>query len=956
MAERVVGFSIEVGGTESEIQKTGDLKRELLDLTNAINENKEATKGNTGATKASAETIGKQEAQQKALRSEINKNQKATVDQIKANNSAAGSYDGLAAETRILRQRLRALPNAFDESNEAAQGLTKQIAQNEQKLKDFDSAIGQNFREVGNYKGAIADMTDQLLGAAGAQGNLSGIVAGFAPAAIGAFAVGAVVSFGVAMNDVVDEFVELRGEAGKLTATSGKALDSIVAKAKSTATVFDKDFNEIVQTANVLSKQMGIEFDEAFDLINKGFLAGADSTGDFLNQVQEFAPQFDDAGASAEELIALITQQVQEGIFSDKGVDTVKEFGLRIREQTTGTREALENAFGKEFSDKILNGINDASLSSVDALKLVSNEMKNTEIPAEDLQTVIADVFGGPGEDAGLKFLETLGDIETSIDALIDPTNTLVQIQQEQLRLEEDLASEQNRFSAALDTGSTSVSNLGTILKTEFFTALSDTIEQAQVAIAVFKSLGDLEIFGGEGFKKSLQERIDTLNIQNEALIEAEEETSEEILAIDEMTTEEKAKLSARQLADLMKINEERRKEALKEAEFLRRLDEQIADDARSSGEEIAKDFAEGFAEGAGLEFAEISADLFGEDSALGEELVEELQERFLESSEGRKAIIQAELDARITSAEEAAERLKEIERELQAELASEVERFANTVISIGNLIEGFNQNNFERETSRIEKEEELEIKSLERRQKRELNLFKGTEEERAALEVRFGEEKEKKEEEFEKRAEERNIAFREKQKELATITALIDGASAIIKALATVEPTVPAGVAAAALVAAATALEIQKINSASFSRGGRLEGANHANNGIPFTVDGVSGFEAEGGEALVNSNTMGDPYLSSLVSWANMQGGGVPLAAKSGMVLPKMYQAGGLFPTPSPLVSPSATVGQAFDIGLEEFAAEIVNGINDKRVIAVESDQRAVSENVLFAESLTEF
>ncbi len=933
MAERVIGFSIEVGGTESEIQKTGDLKRELLDLTNAIKENKDATKGNTGAQKASAETVGKQEAQQKALRSEINKNQKATVDQIKANNASAGSYDKLSAETRILRQRLRALPAGFDESNEAAQGLTKQIAQNEQKLKDFDGAIGQNFRNVGNYKEAISSMADELLGAAGAQGNLSGIVGSFAPAAIGAFAVGAVISFGVAMNDVVDEFITLRGEAAKATGTTGAALDLIVTKAKATATVFDKDFNEIVRTANVLSKQMGIGFDEAFELIDKGFLAGADSTGDFLNQVQEFAPQFRDAGASAEELIAIITQQTQEGIFSDKGVDTVKEFGLRIREQTTGTREALENAFGKEFSDKILNGINDASLSSIDALKLVSAELNNTEIPAADLQTVIADVFGGPGEDAGLQFLQNLEDIETQLDVLIDPTNTLVQIQQEQLILQEELAGAQNRFSASLDTGTTSFSNFGTIIKTEVFDALGDFVIKVQTAIAVIKSIGDLEIFGGEGFKKSLESRIAILNASNEQQIKIQEKLAADILKIDEKTTEDKKKLTAEQLEDIKKINQEKRKEAIKEAEFLRRLDEEIRADSQASGKEIGKIFADAFAESTEDEFEEISFSLFGEDSAFGEALTESLQERFLESSDGRRAIIQAELDARLISQEEFSERIKEIDDELRDRQLGNIDTLSGSFVMGLDAIATFQDAKFTKDSARLKKD-----------QKAQLDNFKGTEEEKATLQEQFNEENEAREK-----------VFRKKQALLASITAVIDGLVAVNKALATVVPTIPAGVLAAAAVGITTTANVARINAQTFSEGGRLIGASHANDGIPFTVNGVPGFEAEHDEALVNANTMNDPYLSQLVSWANMKGGGVSLA-KSGMRVPTVYQEGGRFPVPDTLIAPSTPIGAAGDLGLAEFAAEIVNGINDKRVIAVESDQREVSERVQFAEELTEF
>ncbi len=62
------------------------------------------------------------------------------------------------------------------------------------------------------------------------------------------------------------------------------------------------------------------------------------------------------------------------------------------------------------------------------------------------------------------------------------------------------------------------------------------------------------------------------------------------------------------------------------------------------------------------------------------------------------------------------------------------------------------------------------------------------------------------------------------------------------------------APIAAAAAVAAGLA-NVKKITSVNtkFQEGGLLEGKSHAQGGIPFTINGESGFEAEGGEYIVN-------------------------------------------------------------------------------------------------------
>lgn len=92
--------------------------------------------------------------------------------------------------------------------------------------------------------------------------------------------------------------------------------------------------------------------------------------------------------------------------------------------------------------------------------------------------------------------------------------------------------------------------------------------------------------------------------------------------------------------------------------------------------------------------------------------------------------------------------------------------------------------------------------------------------------------------------------------------------------------PTIasPALGAVFAGVAVASGLaNIAKIAGVKMARGAILQGDSHANGGIPFTVDGKPGFEAEGGEAIINKKSTAQ--YGHLLSAINQAGGGVAFA-----------------------------------------------------------------------------
>jgi hypothetical protein len=289
-------------------------------------------------------------------------------------------------------------------------------------------------------------------------------------------AVGVVKEMGAEIVQTVQEFEKLRSSINGLTGATGAELDLLTTGVSGLAKTFGKEYDEVLVASNALSKQMGISQQEALSLLEKGFVAGADINGEFLDQVKEYPAQFKDAGVSAAEFIGILSQSQTDGVFSDKGVDVVKEFGLRIREQTSATKDALYAAFGPEFSKEILEGVNNGSISSVQALQRISQQMNDTQIPAAQLQTVIADVFGGPGEDAGLEYLQSLKNVGGGIDSLLDKTNPYVQRQQALLDSNKALASAQNELAKEFEGTGTSIETMGNGAMVFLYTLLTSLI------------------------------------------------------------------------------------------------------------------------------------------------------------------------------------------------------------------------------------------------------------------------------------------------------------------------------------------------------------------------------------------------------------------------------------------------------------------------------------------------
>lgn len=390
------------------------------------------------------------------------------------------SYIAWGAAIRRAEKELRSMNAEQAKGSKRGIELQKTITGNRNKQNEFNESLG-NFRgNVGNYNGAISEMRSGLGGLAsglgGAAGGLGDLVSAAGPAGIALAAITAVISaIGAGVTLIKETNTELK-KTEQLFGLVGDQAGNVRNRVSALANTFDKEFTEVLVSANNLSQQLEISQSEAFDLIEQGFIKGADANGEFLDSIKEYGVQFKNAGFEAEDFIKIATQNVKGGIFSDKLLDAVKEGSLSLKELTTSTTGAIEGAFGKKFTDDFVGRLNNGTLSVKDAFSELNTQVENTTLSEQQLGELTANVFRGAGEDAG-GFEEVLRQVNVGLNASSDAVTKLEIEQGKLLESNQDLAKAQTDFTQRTGISNESVSILWSNIKTNLIEGTGALIE-----------------------------------------------------------------------------------------------------------------------------------------------------------------------------------------------------------------------------------------------------------------------------------------------------------------------------------------------------------------------------------------------------------------------------------------------------------------------------------------------
>ncbi len=474
MAEKVIYFKMEVDGIETTFRSAGELKKELKAV-------KDAMKDANGDEFLELE---KKSLKLRASLKDVEAEQRSIIKALQASETGMESYDRLSYSLGELRNAYRQLSKEERQNADVGGELLKSINRLDTELKEIDATMGNFQRNVGNYKSAFDGFTSGIpiiQDVQGVMGDLSMATGGVGKAVV--VAVALFKGFQEAakyISETVEKVEKLRSEVSIVSSEIGGDLDSITAKTQALADTYGEDTERIIRGTNAVSKAFGIEYAEALRLVEDGYKSGAGASDEYLDILAEYPVQFKASGSSAEEFFAVISEGGKAGIYDDKMVDSVKEFGLRIREQTDPVRDALIGAFGNKFTEELLSNVNSGKVSSIEAMREVSRELGETELTAAQTQTVIADVFGAAGEDAGLDFILSLKDVKGSMSELIDVNDEYVKKNEERMRINEEIAMAEVELSNAYKGSTADIGIMSSELKKvgiEILTGLSPALD-----------------------------------------------------------------------------------------------------------------------------------------------------------------------------------------------------------------------------------------------------------------------------------------------------------------------------------------------------------------------------------------------------------------------------------------------------------------------------------------------
>lgn len=228
--------------------------------------------------------------------------------------------------------------------------------------------------------------------------------------------------FGESIEDVSESIMSVNEQLGDLP--TGQ-LEEVTKKALMLRDTFDMDTDETLRGVNSLMTSFGMNAEEAMNYITVGAQNGLNKTDELGDNLAEYATLFQENGYSASEMFEILQAGLDGGAYNlDKVNDLVKEFGIRM---TGGEVGDAVQALGGNFDD-LYQQIQDGGLSSKDAFQLLASEVSNLGTEQEKAAAISA-IFGTQGEDAGIKVIDAMTNVEGSYE---DVKNAAAEVQKAQ--------------------------------------------------------------------------------------------------------------------------------------------------------------------------------------------------------------------------------------------------------------------------------------------------------------------------------------------------------------------------------------------------------------------------------------------------------------------------------------------------------------------------------------------
>lgn len=354
-----------------------------------------------------------------------------------------------------MYKELREQKKAWKEAEVGSEDYQKAV----RNIKTLNGAIEehkQEIRSVGTeHTGIMGKFTGMVNGMKGGWMSLTGSISTALVAVQGAVAALQGVINGIKWwynyNIEAEKASRLTHEFLGIT---GQSLVKVRSEIQAIASQFGKSYKDVLEGVDSLTAQYGINAKNATDIVKKGFASGADEGGNFLELLKQYAPAFHDAGISADQLVAIISQ-TRSGIFSKNGLSDIAMASNRIRTMSSTTAVALDNI--GISSSKVEKELRDGSKSTFDIIKEIADKLEQLPQNSNAAGAAMKAIFGKNAANDGMKMVENLAKMSTSLDAVKAKTGEWGKLQEEQIDAQTQLNEEADKYFGISHNGYTTM-------------------------------------------------------------------------------------------------------------------------------------------------------------------------------------------------------------------------------------------------------------------------------------------------------------------------------------------------------------------------------------------------------------------------------------------------------------------------------------------------------------------
>ncbi|WP_445506766.1 phage tail tape measure protein [Niallia sp. 03190] len=202
---------------------------------------------------------------------------------------------------------------------------------------------------------------------------------------------------------------------------------------------FGEEVNESIKAADTMMRNFGITADQAYNLLAQGAQKGLNKSDELLDTANEYTPYFKTLGYTANEMFDIFNAGLKNGAFNlDKVGDAVKEFGIRVKDGSTSTNEALSFLYRSDGFEKFMSNLQSGGAKTKEFMELASKvgkenanallkDLNKTGKASERAYEDIQWTMGGAGQflddlsSGATTGKQALDDIIKKIKAIEDP-------------------------------------------------------------------------------------------------------------------------------------------------------------------------------------------------------------------------------------------------------------------------------------------------------------------------------------------------------------------------------------------------------------------------------------------------------------------------------------------------------------------------------------------------------